>query len=317
MTDLVQVFIPTYNRREMLARAIRSVQAQTHSPVQIVVLDNCSDDGTEALMQALAGRYPSIVHVRHARNLGMIGNLNCIRTLVQAPFFCVLTDDDTYEPHFLSTLVGLSKTFPAAKFLGSNAPIMRDGRVERELTDQWNEGFHARGTRVVDCDDSKHPMFTHCLFRRCLASEFIFDERVAMSSDGLLLTCLASKYDLAFTHTKTGYWLIHGDNETERQSRGYADGVRVATARLQVYESFCRLNRLPNKLFLRHYARLILALLRSDGSFVKFSEQLRDVDTRRTLGHAGVAMAHVARALCLRQQLRLGGRLLRRLGAPL
>jgi len=42
----VSVIIPTYNRRELVREAIASVLAQTHSDVELIVVDDGSDDGT-------------------------------------------------------------------------------------------------------------------------------------------------------------------------------------------------------------------------------------------------------------------------------
>jgi glycosyltransferase involved in cell wall biosynthesis len=53
MTPSVSVVIPTYNRRKLLFRALGSVFGQTHRPVEVIVVDDASSDGTvEALRRA-------------------------------------------------------------------------------------------------------------------------------------------------------------------------------------------------------------------------------------------------------------------------
>jgi len=47
----ISICIPTYNRAATLAKAIASAQAQTHADIEIVVVDNHSDDGTEAMVR--------------------------------------------------------------------------------------------------------------------------------------------------------------------------------------------------------------------------------------------------------------------------
>ena len=50
---LVSVIIPTYNRKDFVAKAIESVLSQTYKNLEIIVIDDCSVDGTDAI--ALAG----------------------------------------------------------------------------------------------------------------------------------------------------------------------------------------------------------------------------------------------------------------------
>ena len=53
----VSVIIPTYNRREVLTRALGSVLGQTQPPHEVWVVDDGSTDGTA---QMLASQYPDV-----------------------------------------------------------------------------------------------------------------------------------------------------------------------------------------------------------------------------------------------------------------
>ncbi len=55
----IAVIVPTFNRAERVARAVRSVLAQTVDPSKIVVVDDGSSDGTREL---LAARFPPAGH---------------------------------------------------------------------------------------------------------------------------------------------------------------------------------------------------------------------------------------------------------------
>lgn len=66
--DFVSVIIPTYNRAHCLARAMRSVLAQTHGNLELIVADDASTDGTEALVRGWDD--PRVVYARQATNRG-------------------------------------------------------------------------------------------------------------------------------------------------------------------------------------------------------------------------------------------------------
>ena len=58
----VQIGLPTYNRRDRLARAIDSVLAQTHIELELIISDNASTDGTR---RCAARSPPAIRGVRY------------------------------------------------------------------------------------------------------------------------------------------------------------------------------------------------------------------------------------------------------------
>ena len=76
---LVSVVIPTFNCREMVREALDSVKAQTYAPIEIIVVDSFSSDGTKELAEQYGtvysfGRDPSqknIFAVPHQRNYGV------------------------------------------------------------------------------------------------------------------------------------------------------------------------------------------------------------------------------------------------------
>lgn len=70
---LVSVVIVTWNRKDDLLRAVRSVQEQSYQHVEIVVVDNASTDGT---VEALRQGYPSVRLVLLDRNAGAAGGRN-------------------------------------------------------------------------------------------------------------------------------------------------------------------------------------------------------------------------------------------------
>lgn len=77
MKELVSVIIPTYNRGYILEKAIASVQNQTYSEIEILVVDDGSTDNTEHIVAQITDsriRYiknPQNCGVSHTRNLGI------------------------------------------------------------------------------------------------------------------------------------------------------------------------------------------------------------------------------------------------------
>lgn len=99
---LVSVIIPTYNRANVLENAVQSALAQTYPHVEIIVVDDGSDDNTTELMQS----YPTVRYIlkEHAgqgaaRSHGL--------KLAKGTLIASLDSDDIWYPQFLERCVDL------------------------------------------------------------------------------------------------------------------------------------------------------------------------------------------------------------------
>ena len=67
MQPLVNVILPTHNRRSMVCEAIESVLAQRYRDLEVVVVDDGSDDGTTDEIGKRYGRAVRVVSQRRQR----------------------------------------------------------------------------------------------------------------------------------------------------------------------------------------------------------------------------------------------------------
>lgn len=102
---LVSVVMPTFERRALLAAAIDSVRAQTLDDFELLVVDDASTDGTEALLAERARADPRVRVFRATVNRGC----NAARTLAlgeaRGRYLAFLDDDDLYLPERLERAV--------------------------------------------------------------------------------------------------------------------------------------------------------------------------------------------------------------------
>lgn len=64
---LLTIAIPTYNRKDLLKRALDSIEPQLNSKIEVLVSDNASDDGTDEMMVT---HFPSIRFIKNEKNMG-------------------------------------------------------------------------------------------------------------------------------------------------------------------------------------------------------------------------------------------------------
>jgi len=98
ITGLVSTIIPVYNRAGMVHEAINSVLAQTYRPIEIILVDDGSNDGaTPALLDEIAAREPAIL-VIHQKNTGPGLARETGRQTARGEFIQYLDSDDWLMP---------------------------------------------------------------------------------------------------------------------------------------------------------------------------------------------------------------------------
>lgn len=90
---LVSVIIPAFNRAHSLARSIESVLQQTHVPIELIVVDDGSTDGTAAVMDSYGDRIRSV----RQENSGPSSARNTGVNHAKGEIIAFLDSDDTWE----------------------------------------------------------------------------------------------------------------------------------------------------------------------------------------------------------------------------
>ena len=123
----VSVVIPTRNRWELLSRhALASALAQVDVEVEVIVVDDASDDGSEERLEAVAD--PRVRMIFRDRQGGQAVALNDGIEAARGEWIALLDDDDLWSPRKLRAQ--LDATSAAASFVyGSMVAVDISGRV--------------------------------------------------------------------------------------------------------------------------------------------------------------------------------------------
>jgi rhamnopyranosyl-N-acetylglucosaminyl-diphospho-decaprenol beta-1,3/1,4-galactofuranosyltransferase len=159
MTSLrVAAVVVTHNRRDVLARTLRAIQAQTRPPDRLYVVDNASDDGTPDLLRAA---FAGVTHIRLAENLGYAGGVAPgIATARDDGFdaFWLFDDDSPPDVDALDVLLAAQINGAPSGIVGCQGGVVRHGLI-RHMDDprvRLDEQVTGRPFRVdfVELDGS-------------------------------------------------------------------------------------------------------------------------------------------------------------------
>lgn len=104
----VSILLIAYQQQATIARAIRGALAQTYAPLEIVISDDASKDGTFAAMQAAVAGYAGphrVVLNRNPHNLGIGAHLSHLVGLSSGELLFVAAGDDVSLPQRCESVV--------------------------------------------------------------------------------------------------------------------------------------------------------------------------------------------------------------------
>jgi glycosyltransferase involved in cell wall biosynthesis len=95
---LLSVVMPVFNERATVLKSIAAVRASRVQPAELIVVDDCSTDGTrEALVEALKG-VPNVTLILHEHNRGKGAALRTGFASARGRFVLIQDADNEYDP---------------------------------------------------------------------------------------------------------------------------------------------------------------------------------------------------------------------------
>jgi len=99
----VSVIIPTYNRVASLKLSLQSVLCQTYKNIEVIVVDDCSQDETQDYLNSIAD--PRVRHLRNLENKGAAASRNIGIHAAQGDLVAFQDSDDVWLHDFLEKLI--------------------------------------------------------------------------------------------------------------------------------------------------------------------------------------------------------------------
>jgi len=234
----VSVIIPTYNRLDLLERAVKSVLSQSFSSYEIIVA-NDAGNSVESLLSKLDTDRGIIKLVNATQNSGLPATRNLALSLAQGKYIAYLDDDDYYYPVHLELLYNyLEKSGEKVVYSDSLCAIQeyRDNAwvtVEKKM--QFSEEFDSDKMLV----SNYIPVLNLMHERECLEKSGIFDETLKSHEDWDLWIRMSRHYSFHHIAQVTAEYTHRPEHERETKRKAYRD--TFADTREYIYKKYANL----------------------------------------------------------------------------
>jgi glycosyltransferase involved in cell wall biosynthesis len=238
---LISVIVPVYNAEKYLGRCIESILAQTHSTLEVILVDDGSADRSGAICDYYAEQ-DNRVRVIHKANAGVSAARNDGIEASKGEYIAFCDNDDFYAPGMLRRLLEMCVASDCAiaqclceKSIAESLPTPPPQPVKVFTSRQILENFYTEGT----------PYIWDKLYRREVWNDVRFPVGSYTDEDVTVVHHLLWAAGRIATTTEKLYY--HYRNSDSVMGKGF--DVRWATGALENRLAFARENNLPRLTF--------------------------------------------------------------------
>ena len=285
----ISVIIAMYNTEKYIGECLESFLAQTFQDFEVIVIDDCSTDNSNAVVTSYAEKFGGRLNLfrlpKNSGNNGIPNNMGL--SLSRGEYVLFMDSDDTVTPDALEKLYTAAKNFNAdvvgtEKFYNIPDKFWNNAEYRRQMKPYSYQkgGFVSQPTlisadlseRVKDCYNKR---FLWNIWSKLIRRDFLIENEITITNEmanDMLLTCFlvysVEKYvripDVINFYRVVDTSLTHTARDSFKQLKKYCSALRVGFEHLDKFLSgreFFKQNPAMKYLAFETYVREILSYL--------------------------------------------------------
>lgn len=232
MTELpfVSICIPTYNRAGMVSKAIESALTQSYQNIEVLIVDNASDDNIESVIAAYHD--PRLKFYKNDRNLGIFGNFNRCIELSHGEYIHILHSDDFIDTNFTKTCVDFMESHPGVMMTCGSARFLSNTEQKTVAVSDHDVIYRApEGFKLILGNHIPIVCPSVMMKRAVYDSVGLYSCEYPYAGDFYQWLRISQKFDFAFVANAILYYRegVHSESFQliQKTPLGYVDIIKV------------------------------------------------------------------------------------------
>ncbi len=216
----ISVLIPSYNHTQWINQAVDSVLTQTYQNIEVIIVDDCSSDGSQSIIKELAKKDSRIIYKLLPENIGAVLAMKEAFLLSSGEYVATISSDDTWCKDKLQKQIEMLNSsnygavFTKVHFVNQYGKAKKKQKnmfnVPKEINIQNRESilrfFALRGNFLC------HPSVL--IKKECYLEYGFYDPRFRSLPDFDFWVRLLFKYDISIIDEPLVNFRIHTYNES-------------------------------------------------------------------------------------------------------
>lgn len=213
--ELVSIIITTYNRKQFLTDAIKSILNQTYKNIEIIVVDDCSDDGTEELFDTIFTD-DNIFYYKNKENRGCgFSRRYAFDNYCKGKYIIFMDDDDFYiDNDYINKSILIHESIDDLAFVSADTFIeYPDKMILNELNNYGSVSGYEYFINFMKYDYKKPSSTFTAVFKKEVLEKVKLSEMKMVNDTSIYLRALLHGNPY-FLNDVVGVYRIHGNNIT-------------------------------------------------------------------------------------------------------
>jgi glycosyltransferase involved in cell wall biosynthesis len=228
MNPLVSILIPVYNRVNLVGETIDSAINQTYKNIEIIIVDNLSNDGTWELLQKYTQKDNRIRIFQNTENIGPVRNWKRCIDEAKGEYAKILFSDDLISIEYIQDTIDLLN--PSTAFVLTGYKIFDEHQIIKEVTFSDLNSINTKSYHLEILFDNKlsFPVSPGAALFRTKDLKLAYQEDIILNNTVYDLTKNGAGADLLlFLMTSRRYKYIGINNQIHSFFRAHKDSISI------------------------------------------------------------------------------------------
>lgn len=235
---LISVVMSSYNYGNYIFEAIDSVLAQTFSDLELIIVDDASEDNSKDIIRDYMNKYARIKAIFHEENLGISRTVNDGWNAASGKFIASISADDIWARDKLEKQFEVLQKDEDLVVWTEGEIIDRHGMATGELfsTVFGADGRRKNGDIFEELLRGNFILASSRIFKKDCLKGRKYSENLKYLSDYRFAVDMANEFEYYFIEEPLTKYRMHGNNTANRDIEGYQDDtVKLAEYFLSTY----------------------------------------------------------------------------------
>jgi alpha-1,3-rhamnosyltransferase len=209
--ETVSVLVPSYNHGRFVARCLRSIIGQSQRPLELIVIDDGSEDDSVQRIEQELNNCPFDSELIASSHKGLAKSLNEGLKRSHGKYFAYLGSDDVWLPEFLESRVKVLRSRSDAVLAYGHTFVINEEDQIIECTKDWAP--YANGSAREMLLNLIVPFSPSVLYRRQALERHYWSEDAGLEDFDMYLR-LSTEGEFAFDEQILCAWRSHRSNNS-------------------------------------------------------------------------------------------------------